>query len=87
MRQAIEVKDLRKQYPSFMLDNVGFSVPLGVCCGFVGPNGAGKTTTLKAMLGMIQKDGGEIRLLGKTDGDVTVKEDLGACVFDQPVCC
>jgi ABC-2 type transport system ATP-binding protein len=66
-----------------MLNNVSFAVPRGLCCGFVGPNGAGKTTTLKAMLGMTIKDSGEIRLLGKPDGDVTVKEDLGVMI-DQP---
>jgi len=83
MGNAIEIKNLCKQYPGFALKNVSFSVPNGLCCGFVGPNGAGKTTTLKAMLGMTLKDSGEIRLLGKPDDDVTAKEDLGV-MFDQP---
>ena len=83
MTHAIEIKNLCKQYSGFALKNVSFSVPNGLCCGFVGPNGAGKTTTLKAMLGMIKKDNGEIRLLGKPDRDVTVKENLGV-MFDQP---
>ena len=83
MENAIEVIDLCKQYPHFSLKNVSFSVPAGLCCGFVGPNGAGKTTTLKSMLGMVHKSSGEIRLLGKKDGDVSVKEELGV-MFDQP---
>jgi ABC-2 type transport system ATP-binding protein len=83
MNNAIEIKDLCKQYPGFMLKNVSFSVPKGLCCGFVGPNGAGKTTTLKAMLGMIHKDKGEIRLLGKPEGDAATKESVGV-MFDQP---
>jgi ABC-2 type transport system ATP-binding protein len=80
---AIEIKGLCKQYPGFMLRNVSFNVPKGLCCGFVGPNGAGKTTTLKAMLGMIHKDKGEIRLLGKPEGDAATKEKVGV-TFDQP---
>ena len=83
MSNAIEVKNLSKRYPGFTLNNVSFSVPNGLCCGFVGPNGAGKTTTLKTMVGMTIKDGGEVRLLAKPDGDVLVKGDLGV-MFDQP---
>jgi len=83
MKNAIEIHNLCKQYPGFMLDNVSFSVPRGLCCGFVGPNGAGKTTTLKAMLGMVHKDAGEINLLGAPDGDIEAKEKIGV-MFDQP---
>jgi len=83
MGNAIEIKNLCKSYPGFALKNVSFSVPNGLCCGFVGPNGAGKTTTLKSMLGMTLKDSGEISLLGKPDNDLTAKEDLGV-MFDQP---
>lgn len=35
------------------------------------------------MLGMVNKDSGEIRLLGKTHDDVSFKEDIGV-MFDQP---
>lgn len=83
MKNAVEITNLCKKYPAFSLNNVSFTVPTGLCCGFVGPNGAGKTTTLKAMLGMIKKDNGEIRLLGKPDGDVSVKEDISV-MLDQP---
>lgn len=83
MTNAIEINNLCKQYPGFALKDVSFTIPQGLCCGFVGPNGAGKTTTLKSMLGMTLKDSGEIRLLGKPDGDVTAKEDIGV-MFDQP---
>ena len=83
MANAIEIKNLCKQYPGFALNDVSFNVPQGMCCGFVGPNGAGKTTTLKAMLGMVNKISGEIFLLEKPDSDVSVKEELGV-MFDQP---
>jgi len=48
--------------------DVSLSVPRALRCGFVGPNGAGKTATLKAMLGMVHKDAGEIHLLGNYVG-------------------
>ncbi len=83
MGNAIEVSNLCKEYQGFALKNISFSVPEGLCCGFVGPNGAGKTTVLKAMTGMILKSSGEICLLGRPNDDVKVKEEIGI-VFDQP---
>ena len=79
---AIEVKNLRKNYQGFSLD-VSFNVPTGFACGFIGRNGAGKTTTLKCLLGMTIPDGGEITILGKPVSDVSLKSDLGV-MFDQP---
>lgn len=83
MLNAIEVSQLTKRYDSFLLNGISFNVPNGYICGFIGQNGAGKTTTLKLMLGMILKDEGEIKLLGKSCDDITVKEDLSV-LFEQP---
>ena len=33
--------------------------------GLIGQNGSGKTTTFKAILGLIQTDGGTIEVFGK----------------------
>jgi ABC-2 type transport system ATP-binding protein len=33
--------------------------------GFLGPNGSGKTTTLRALLGLVRANGGQMRLLGQ----------------------
>lgn len=79
---AIEAKNLRKSYKGFSLD-VSFSIPAGYVCGFIGRNGAGKTTTLKCLLGMTVADDGEVTILGKPMGDVSVKEELGV-LLDQP---
>ena len=65
MSNAIEVKGLCKSYPGFALKNISFSVPEGLCCGFVGPNGAGKSTTLRILSGQAFPDSGEARLLGR----------------------
>lgn len=65
MENAIELRNLRKSYKHFTLDGISLTVPLGCIMGFIGENGAGKSTTIKAMLGLIRADSGEIRLLGK----------------------
>lgn len=83
MNKAIEIHDLCKTYPGFSLKNVSFTVPEGLCCGFVGPNGAGKSTTLRIMAGLAFPDSGDIRLLGRHAGDPAVKEEIGI-LFDQP---
>lgn len=54
---ALEVKNLRKVYPAFTLDNVCFSLEEGRILGLVGANGAGKSTTLKGILGLIAAEG------------------------------
>ena len=84
MEYAIDVQGLTKHYPGFALEHVSFSVPSGSIVGFIGENGAGKSTTIKAVLDLIQKDGGEITLLGKKDGAALreVKEQIGV-VFDE----
>jgi ABC-type branched-subunit amino acid transport system ATPase component len=41
---------------------MSLSVPAERVVGFLGPNGAGKTTAMRAVLGVIGLDSGEIRL-------------------------
>ena len=58
MEYAMELRNLRKEYKHFTLDNVSLSLPMGCIMGFIGENGAGKSTTIKAVMGLIAKDGG-----------------------------
>ena len=83
MKNAIEIHDLCKAYPGFSLKGVSFTVPEGLCCGFVGPNGAGKSTTLRMMAGLTFPDSGDIRLLGRPAGIPAAKEEIGI-LFDHP---
>ncbi|WP_285890053.1 metal ABC transporter ATP-binding protein [Paenibacillus macerans] len=48
-----------------VLRAVSFQIPEGKLIGVLGPNGAGKSTLLKAVLGLIPKVGGEVRIYGK----------------------
>lgn len=57
---ALEVRDLCKDYPQFHLENVSFNLEYGSIMGFVGRNGAGKTTTLKCMYNLTKRKSGEI---------------------------
>lgn len=81
---AIEIKDLTKKYDGFTLDSISFAVPKGCIMGFIGQNGAGKTTTIRAMLNIIQTDGGTIHMLGldHRKNEYAIKEQIAA-VFDE----
>jgi ABC-2 type transport system ATP-binding protein len=62
----VEVRDLRKSYGEVAaVDGVDLTVHVGDIYGYLGPNGAGKTTTLRMVLGLIRRDGGDVRLFGR----------------------
>lgn len=86
MENAITVRNLRKKYEGFELNNIGFQIPQGVIVGFVGENGAGKSTTIRAMLGLMPIETGEIELLGHEmkpgESETAFKEQIGV-VFDE----
>lgn len=66
MEHLLEVKDLCKNYNTFSLKHVNLTVPKGSVVGFIGENGAGKTTTIKAIIGAIHREQGDIRLFGQS---------------------
>ena len=45
-----------------IVDRASLSVSTGEIVGLIGPNGAGKSTFLRAMLGLVERSGGEIKL-------------------------
>ncbi|WOC32688.1 MULTISPECIES: ATP-binding cassette domain-containing protein [Caproicibacterium] len=53
MENVLQVSNLKKEYPGFVLDNLSFAIPRGTITGFIGRNGAGKSTTLKCILGLM----------------------------------
>ena len=82
---AIEMKHVTKSYASFRLNDVSLSLPSGCIMGLVGENGAGKSTTIQLIMNTVQKETGEILVLGKnnTSEDFKqVKEDIGI-VLDE----
>ncbi len=55
----------RGRPPLRALDGLELAVAAGGVHGFLGPNGSGKTTTIRALLGLVRVDQGELRLLGE----------------------
>ncbi|RHI28128.1 ABC transporter ATP-binding protein [Collinsella sp. AM15-2] len=66
MQNLLELKGVsRRVSDRFSLRDVTLTVEPGQIVGFVGANGAGKTTTIRAALGLIKLDAGEVQLLGQ----------------------
>ncbi len=86
MDTVLDIRNLRKEFKGFSLQDISFSLPRGYIMGFIGPNGAGKTTTLKLIMNMLQKDGGEITVFGldHVKSEREVKQRIGF-VHDQSV--
>lgn len=69
MQNLLELKGVsRRVSDRFSLRDVTLVVEPGQIVGFVGANGAGKTTTIRAALGLIKLDAGEIHLFGQHCG-------------------
>lgn len=63
---AIEVRNLSVSYGRRpVLEGATLSVPRGSMVGIVGPNGGGKSTLLKAILGLVPSENGEVEILGR----------------------
>ncbi len=66
MQNVIEVKNLKKSYPSGTqaVRGISFEVKKGEIFGILGPNGAGKSTTLEILEGLKDPSSGEVTILG-----------------------
>lgn len=69
MQNLLELKGISRHVSDrFSLRDVTLAVEPGQIVGFVGANGAGKTTTIRAALGLIKLDAGEVHLFGQRCG-------------------
>ena len=63
MKKILEIKNLQKSYnKKKVLDIDHLEIAQGSIYGLIGKNGAGKSTLMKLILGLVKKDGGEIRI-------------------------
>ncbi len=75
MTAAIEIVGLRKTFGGLRhgkrvaVDGLDLTVEPGRVHGFLGPNGSGKTTTIRALLGLVHADAGEMRIFGESVPD------------------
>ena len=64
--EMLRITGLRKRFgDKAVLNGLDLTVPEHSIFGFIGKNGAGKTTTMKAVLGLLKTDGGEITVNGE----------------------
>lgn len=90
MTPAIEISHLTVSYTSRpVLLDVDLRIEPGLLVGVIGPNGAGKSTLIKAILGFVPRDVGEVRILGveagQARGRVAYVPQRGSVDWDFPV--
>jgi ABC-2 type transport system ATP-binding protein len=65
MSEAITLHNVTRRFGDMVaVDALSFEVQSGEIFGLLGPNGAGKTTTVNLITGLLQRHGGEVRVLG-----------------------
>lgn len=84
----LRTENIQKNYKDFTL-NCSLQVEEGSVTGLIGANGAGKSTLFKAILGLIQTDGGTIEILGKNQKAQTIKdkEEIGVVLAENTFSC
>lgn len=72
----LEIRNLTKTYKGGKLavDNLSLNVEAGDIYGFIGHNGAGKSTTIKSIVGVLEFEGGDVFVNGRS-----IKSDPIAC--------
>ncbi|GGO67687.1 ABC transporter ATP-binding protein [Nonomuraea cavernae] len=74
MMPVLEITDLTKRYGDLLaVDHMSFAVEEGETYGLLGPNGAGKTTTISMVVGVLDRDGGEVLIDGLRHDVTSVK--------------
>ena len=62
----IEIKHLKKSFKDVKaVNDISFKVKTGELFAFLGVNGAGKSTTISIICGQLEKDAGEIKIIGE----------------------
>lgn len=66
MEEIVKIQGLQKKFGKVKaLQDVTFTVAAGEVVGFIGPNGAGKSTTIRTLLGIINRDAGDVQIFGQ----------------------
>jgi ABC-2 type transport system ATP-binding protein len=77
---VLSCSGLRKCFGDLVaVDGVGFQIAAGETYGLLGPNGAGKTTTISMLCGLLERDAGEVHVLGTplTTRSIATKREIG----------
>lgn len=82
---ALVLRNLRKSYGEVRaVDGLDLEIKAGECFGLLGPNGAGKTSTIEICEGLLDRDSGDLEVLGHTwEHDArNLREKLGIQLQD-----
>jgi len=75
---AVQAVGVRKRFGKVdALDGMELDVPAGSVFALLGPNGSGKTTLIRALVGLVRPDDGEVRVLGRRMPDREVLGRIG----------
>ncbi len=80
---AIELHNVTKNYPGFVLGPIDLDVNQGEFFGIFGPPSSGKTSILKLMLGLIKPDAGQVLLSGADASGLDVSDRGISMVFQN----
>lgn len=66
-QEVINISRLNFSYGAApVLKDINLSIAVGEFFGLIGPNAAGKSTLIKLLMGLLQPDAGEVKVLGKS---------------------
>lgn len=83
MEEAITITGLSKTFKKQqVIRDLQMHIPVGSIYGFIGKNGAGKSTTQKLICGLLQPNGGEIKIFGKPANDMNIHRKMGVLIED-----
>ncbi|EGL35787.1 ABC transporter, ATP-binding protein [Parvimonas sp. oral taxon 110 str. F0139] len=83
MENILQVKNLTKMFgQNYAVNNVDMNIQRGDIYGFIGRNGAGKTTLIRILLGLCEKNSGEIELFGSSN--LNEGRDKTGCIIENP---
>ena len=87
MQAILEIKNFTKKYSQEKkaVDDLSLSVMPGEIYGFIGHNGAGKTTTIRAVVGVMGFDNGEVLIDGHSvKKEPVICKSITAYIPDNP---
>ncbi|NLZ49242.1 MAG: ABC transporter ATP-binding protein [Clostridiales bacterium] len=86
--KIVSIEGLRKKFKQVTaVNNLSLSIYEGEIYGLLGPNGAGKSTTINIISGLLEKDGGSVRIFDKDiDKDFSnIKRNIGIVPQDLAI--
>ncbi|HEX8227075.1 MAG TPA: ATP-binding cassette domain-containing protein [Candidatus Saccharimonadales bacterium] len=78
MQSAVEIHGLSVSIDQKrILSDITADIAARTIVGLLGPSGAGKTTLIRAILGLLRVDAGQVTVLGKPAGSPSLRSEIG----------